>query len=478
MDASPSRSSQPIAVFILLFVMTGLVAAWPAYRHVCRAALEEISRHLHKKTSASPVVDEKQEDAARLAVQIRRIPFKIKNFPLENPGSTEQIFEGRSSSGQMPVFLAALMRELSDAAQSKDPQFQKYLAHAILELAAEGRKADSGNNFYALAEALALYHSKPDLSFLEPLRQVSPSTPAKTELAALQASEVCLWKSRLKSWEIFPAPPHLWGLELHQPLHSLNRNLNLQEKASLKKYNVERAMELAMIQVELAGWLAQNARVPSDVAMANATLFHAIEPFWPAKNGIFPTASQLRENFLGLLDDQGDRTNLARCRNRMEIIAKKEEAVVRRLPEWRWVQAFCSWRAGSLLACLLLQCASLLLTWLVFVCFSPPLPPSRGGVNGSILATLGFALPTICRIFMVWPAGLPGLLLSLPASWIIWLLILQVRSKIRALHDWKACLSHTLICMLASFMVVSAAVAWFFQLWQQKMGQFLSQGWF
>ena len=498
-DAADGRKDQngwfPIVVLVAIGAI--LLTAWPAYRSATRVGLMALIRPLlHnggwlEKGRVTPAsIDHPKVDSpaqGMLARYARSMEFRVQRFRMAPSLLHEWNAEWKPDAPQKIVMLSLLLRQLPGAAAQKDSAAQKNLADCILELMSEGRQTNPDNAFFQIAESLVRFYSEQEMATLDALKQDGPCARADAALRELNQSETELWSAEKKPWTLFAVTPRIWGIEFKRSLHVFSRMMASREKAALKKYNLERAVELSLLQLELAARIADASWTASDAATARAIANRAMEPFWTQKD-VNPTASELEEHFASFLDDQGDKTLAGKFRFCMEQIVAREQSVSGVLPHWRRVQQLTSWNAPGLLGCLLLQTASLLLTWstLALSTRSPappsltshlPVPHRRGSPFTSHFAMLAFSIAPLVWMISNWPAGGSYMMASLVGSWVLWWGILRTNHSPANPAPWRTSLAAVTVMMLTTTLLVTSALSLILEYHARHLNAMLQHGW-
>lgn len=410
----------------LALLGAGVAAAWPAFRDSLgaggAAAVAPFLRCVGSTGVPGPRATARlvgfPAPSDRIATLARRMEFRVHRYRVTPVLMQAWLVEWGCSPAEKLQFLRLLLGQLPEAAAKETPATQRQdLLQCVLNLSAELRRADPGNGFPWLAESLALLHSGQEAPAMLALGEALRSSRAEAGLRALNASELALWAQRQEPWALFPPMPRRWGLEAERPLQNLGRSLSLQQRTFLKKYNLERANELALLQLRLAAFLAECGWTPGDLAAARAAANRAMLPLWPAGHGA-PSDDVLEKQFLASLEDQGDRLGLAKARAWLGELGRRERALRENLPAWRRMQRLAAWTAPGVLACLVAQSILTLAGWFLLAASVRPggEPPRARWAVGA----LAFAPAPIAWSVLGWPPGASFLLLGLLGSVVLW----------------------------------------------------------
>ena len=401
-------------------------------------------------------------DALKLAFHARSMEFRLQQYAVQPEHIRAWSQEWRSTPAGQGVLLCQLLRKLPEAtAQESSAEHRQGMIRSVLETAAAARKARPDNGFFWLAESLALFYSAQDQAAVSALDQALKCNQFHAGLRELNRSEYRNWQVQFHSRALLPPLPRLWGFGLEQPLHGFSRGLALQERALLRQYNLERAIELGLLHLAFARRFSEAARSPADHAMAEMIAQRALEPFW-SRHGRKPTLREIQDNFLTFLEDQGDAYKLDHEKVSAWFASFEEEQQARQegLTLHRRVQLLGSWSISSVLACLFLQSASLLLGWITITFLAPRTPAERAAPCAFLpVAMIAFWIAPLSWTLCGWTAGGAWLLLGLAGSWILWLFILRLTRGRLSLNHVQAALSGTLLMMLMTTFAVTVAAA-------------------
>jgi hypothetical protein len=430
MAVSPSaeRASGRLVGWLVGLLLASLVGGvfWPAFRDAMVAGGSAVAVPLLRRAGAKVAPGPRAPShligtplpSDRLATLARRMEFRVRRYRVTPALMQTWMAEWGCGPAEKLQMLRLLLGQLPEAAAKETPAPQRQdLLQCVLTLSAELRRADPGNGFLWLTESLALLHSGQEAPAMLALGEALRAGRAEAGLRALNASELAIWTQRLDPWTLFPPMPRRWGLDAERPLHNLGRSLSLQQRTFLKKYNLERANELALVQLRLATLVAECGWTPGDLAAARATANRAMLPLWPSRHAP-PSNAQLEQNFLSSLEDQGDRLGLVKARAWLGDLGHRESALRTNLPVWRRMQKFSAWTAPSVLACLAAQSALTLGGWILLarsVRVSHEPPHARWAVG-----VLAFAPAPIIWSVLGWPPGLSLLALGLLGSLVLW----------------------------------------------------------
>jgi hypothetical protein len=483
------------AVILALIVLAGILfGAWPSYRQTAMsgaaALMRPLAQRLHFQETAlarfntGPASRETLSTQSALACAARSMEFRFERLSIDPDLLREWTAEWKLTPAQKPVLLSMLLRELPEPAAIRNSALQKKMAETVLTMAIEGDHADPENGFYWLSEGLVLFHIGQSAPAIAALQQAQNCPRMDAGLKELNRSENALWHLDRKTWTLFAMPPRTWGLELQRPLQVLSHSLAQEERAALKKYNMERAIELTLMHLNLAARVAEIAWTPLDVATGHAMVVHALEPFWIVK-AREPSLPQLQQNFLDLLEDQGDKLSASKSRGYWEAVAKREKACAAMQPTWRIIQQIASWKASVVLGCLMLQTISLLLTWVTIVMAAGVTSPKDIYV-GSVFSPIEpvGAFPTLA--FMVapflwgvsnWPAGGAYFMAGLAGSWLLWFLLLRLSSFPTTLAGWKEAVANVLVMNLMATVSTAVLLAAILEYRTRHLEIVLQRGW-
>lgn len=489
-DREDSSNGRPTGAVILalILMMAILAGAWPAYRQVTLAGVAALMRpliqRLHGSEKAGPGDRPARAAQSGLACTARSMEFRLQHLSFDSANLRDWVAEWKLTPPQNPVLLGMLLREMPETPGAKDSPAQKKLVNGLLELAVQGRQADAENGFYWLAEGLALYHIGQETAAIQAFKQIERCARVDAALHELNQSETALWRLERKPWTLFSSTPRIWGLELHRPLYLLSRALAQEERTALKKYNMERAVELGLLQLQLAARIAEMGWTPADVATARAMARRALEPFWVLKAGE-PSFVQLQQNFLDLLEDQGDKATAARSHDCLEQIVRRERIYTAMQPTWRVIQQIATWKGSVVLGCLLLEAISVLLTWGtiavatggsrstgIYVGLAPADDPAGGRA-----ASLAFAIAPLFWTVSNWPAGGMYYLLSLLGSWLLWFILLHLRLPPPTIRGWKTAVANVLVMILTATAATTLLLAVVLEYRTRHLEAVLQGGW-
>ncbi|MCC7517611.1 MAG: hypothetical protein IT578_00335 [Verrucomicrobiae bacterium] len=421
---APSRFARWYGSLLLLLAATAVV--WPAFRDAgfagSAAAAAPFLRRIGIGKAAVPRASTQllgdPAPSDRLAALARRMEFRLRHYRVTPQLLRDWCAEWNCSSSEKLQLLRLMLGQLPEAAAKETPASQRQdVLQGVLDLSAELRRADPGNGFPWLAEALALLHSGQDAPAKLALDEALRAAHADAGLRAVNVSELAVWAARLDPWVLFPPMPRRWGLQAERPLLNLGRSLSLQQRAFLKKYNLERANDLAMTQLRLAVFLAECGWTPGDLAAARAAANRAMLPLWPSPTVAF-SDELLERHFLSTLEDQGDRVNLAKARAWLADLGRREDALRRNLPTWRAMQRLSAWTAPSVLAALLAQAVLALGGWLLLAATTRP---ATGPVRARwAMGVLAFAPAPIVWSMLGWPPGASLLVVGLVGAFTLW----------------------------------------------------------
>lgn len=474
---------RPAGIWIGALLAAAVVSAvlWPPFRSTALTGVHALVRAAWRPAAETPPT---RSPIEKLATQSRSMEFRVREFPVDPDLVRAWCDEWRCDATQKQILLMMLLRQLPQAASSEGPAAQRQSQiQAILNLSAEGRQAQPDNAFFRIADALAFFYSNSGQDPVPSSAQLALKDAMQTPrigagLRELNASEHALWGSERRPWTLLPVGHRNWGLGLEQALHMMSRGLSWKERELLQKYNIERAVELTLLHLGLAARLAEAGWTPADQAIARAMALRAMDPY-SARNGFEPTPAQVESNFLGFLDDQGDRLSLSKANAWLAAISAQDTVMERRMILGRRAQALSAWNASAVLASLLLQTASLALGWVVIAWSvrraSAP-PPSEAGARRNV-AGLAFAIAPLFWAVTGWPAGAKHLLAGLALGWALWWGLMKLGHERVSLAAARSSLAHTLLSFSVATLLVTAAAAAALQFRQEQFQWMVNQGW-
>lgn len=425
---SAERAPGRLAGWLVGLLSVSLVAAfcWPAFRDALAAGASAAAAPVLRRAGVPPLPGPRapsrlvgaRAPSDRLATLARRMEFRVRRYRVTPVLVQAWMVEWGCGPEEKLQLLRLLLGQLPEAAAKETPAPQRQdLLQCVLNLSAELRRADPGNGFPWLAESLALLHSGQEAPAMLALGEALRAGRADAGLRAVNASELAVWVQRLDPWILFPPMPRRWGLEAERPLHNLGRSLSLQQRTFLKKYNLERANELALTQLRVAALVAECGWTPGDLATARAAANRAMLPLWPERQAP-PSDERLEQNFLSSLEDQGDRLGLAKARTWLGELGRRERSLRANLPAWRRMQQLSAWTAPSVLACMTVQAALTLGGWF-FLAAAPRTNREPARARWAVGA-LAFAPAPIAWSVLGWPPGPSHLALGLLGSAALW----------------------------------------------------------
>jgi hypothetical protein len=482
------KNSVAVSCLPFLLVLSLLLCLfWPNYRATTLAGISAISRPFLKAANLSSVKKtsyrkSKLKDAypQKLAEEARSMEFRIQQYRIDQATIRSWCQEWECGPEEKLLLIRLLLRQLPEAGAKETSSTQKNdLIQSILDLTTEGRRNQPNNAFFWISEAITLFYSGQDEAAWLLLKQAQSCSQMNGGLKALNQSEYALWKSDSKVSRILPVTPRNWGLDLERPLQTLSRGLNIQQRGSLQKYNIERGVELSLIHLNLATRIADAGWVPSDQAIATGMMRRSLEPFWTDRNSE-PTDAQLQQNFLKFLDDQGDKISISKARVWFASINHQEEVKKTRLEMWRKLQILSAWSPSSTLGSLMLETTSLLIVLftLIFFMKSSWLKELHQASNlRSIFPNIAFVLAPISWAVLNWTAGGTLLVFGLLGTWMLWMFFAKISLKDMYLESMTACLFKGGIVLVSLTIALTSGIAALLQYRQECFKIILEQGW-
>lgn len=474
------KLSAELLVVILVASLIAPLAIWPAYRGAIAAGISGLTDPLLRAVTGKPSSpsgsSRPETGSGKLARQVRSMEFRVHTYQANSTTVQGWFREWDMGPLQQTAFLRIMLQRLPEAgAKESVPSQRQDILQMLFKLTAEARNAQPENGFLWLAEALSLFYSAQDEAALLALKQAQSCPKFDPGTWELNRSEYALWRDDIKSAVLLPKTPRTWSIDLDQPLHALSRSLVLQERALLQKYNIEKAMEITLVHLGLAMQIHKAAWTPADFACARGMCDRAIEPFYK-KDGL-PSSAQLRENFIAVLDDQGDKGNMTRIRAWFGELDENEGILAQRLPKWRRIQSLAIWNASAVIGSLVIQTASILLAWITVVLSmrketNPvpiPIPPAW--------LSCAFLLSPIAWTLSGWPAGATYLLLGLSAGWILWIFLFASNANPLSLGLVRKALTHGIITLTVTTLMTASVIAYFLQQRQEQVRSIMEQGW-
>ncbi len=430
-------------------------------------------------------VQEKRSVEEKLALQTHRVEFRIQEYHVEPSQIRSWCKEWGWGPSQQLILLRLLLQQLPEVSGRQSSVIQRRdLIQSILSLTSEGRRVHPENAFYWLAESLVLFYSGQDAASLVALKRAEHCSGTDAGLKELNHSEEILWQADRMSWVLFPPVPQVWGLHLERPFNVWSHGLALQERALLQRYNIERAVELGFLHLELAMRISEMGWAPSDQAMARSIANRALEPFWNRKE-INPTAAQLEKNFINFMEDQGDQLGAAKVRAWFSTLASQETAAVHRTFRWRYIQMLASWDAANVLAALFLQTASLLLVLGMGTVILGRSPNAFSEKTNEVffsnpvrmgLAVLAFSVgPIIGTIARFFTGGIFQLI-GLVGGWILWWRVMAFKGTKLSWTTFRTMLVYLLIVLSVAILFTTGAMALVLQYRQKYLNTMMEYG--
>ncbi len=463
---------------LLLAIGVIAVVLWDPFRASARAGIQTLARPILRHAGGGAEDASAPTPRQKFATQAPSMEFRVQQFPADPVLLKSWCAEWQCGPSQQQLLLCLLLRELPETTAKDVSLTQKQnLFQSIHDLASEGRKSQPDNAFFQLAESLTYFYSAQETSSAIALKEALQCPRVSAGLKELNESEYALWTSERKPWMLLPVAHRDWSLQLERPFHMMSRGLALQQRSLLQKYNIEKAVELTLLHLGLAARLAEAGWTPSDQAMARAMSLRAMEPY-STQSGVDPTPAQIESNFLGFLDDQGDKIAIAKANSWISSLSSQEGTMNSRLPPWRLAQTLAMWNASTVLASLFLQAASLLLVWVTVTWFSRKTPPpSANGFTRRNVAGLAFGLSPIYWTISGWPAGGTYMLLGLFGGWLVWWGIMGISHERVSIHAVRDSVAHSLLTMLVATLLTAGAAAAALQFRQQQFQVISEHGW-
>jgi hypothetical protein len=405
--------------------------------------------------SMTPPISMESANSERLAVLSRSIEFRIRQYPPTLQHIKNWCEEWKCTPAEHFLVLRTLLQQLPQVASREVSDSQrKALVDSILYVASKARVASPEVSLSTLGEALAFFFNGQDAEVLPKLRQLQSEKPFGQTFRDLHQSEYQIWQRERKSWQIFPIPPQVRSLGLEQTLYLFSRSLMLQQRSFLRKYNIQKALELTSLHMGLAVHVAQMAWTPADFAVARSMMNRALTPFWKDLQR-YPSAEELQQNYLTFVDEQGDPLTKDEVRKNFSVLESQEKALRSQLPLWRGVQQLASWNAGTVLGNLFLHGISLSLAWitLAFSTRSRPLPQENLRQPSALLLSSVFLLPSIGWTLLSWPAGGKYILGGLLLSWTAWFLCFRCKSASIDLINLRTSMACVLVTLLVTILL-------------------------
>ncbi|MBI4026153.1 MAG: hypothetical protein HY360_14295 [Verrucomicrobia bacterium] len=466
------------------------VIGWPAYRGVAQTGGRALTRPFFRLIHPEPVRSDwsapQRSAESALARKARSMEFRTQKFRVNPSVVSEWCEEWNCAPVERLLLLRLLVQQLPEAAAWSGglPQHGD-LNRTILDLSAAEIRSQPENGFYWLAESLALFYSGKEPDAIQAIRQARQCRRFDAGLKELNRAEYSLWKAETRPWLLLPPTPRNWGLDLERPLYALSRNLSQQERIMLRRYNLEKAVELGMLHLGLAAQLMEAAWTPADVSLAHAIAHHAMDAF-TERRGAAPAASPAETGFLHFLEEHADKLDAMKARAWLSEMADRQSRQAGNLSIWRRIQALSSWNASAVLACLFLQSFSLFLVWCTLAVFSlTSAPEKRGNSSASLLfaprrcgvAGLTFAVAPFALTFSKWPAGGAYLFSSLVLGWMLWWGVMAIGSPRPSLVAVRKSVAQGLLLLLTATLLTTGAVSLVLQQRQQRLGMIAEQGW-
>lgn len=475
-----------LCILFLLILFAALSATWPPYRYAVVGSFHALTHPWLKIFASEQTIKKVDLPEGKPSAQARSIEFRVQQYDVTPSLIEAWCAEWRCGSLQRNLILRLLLHQLPEmTARENDRTQRQDLIQSILSLTSEGRKEQPENGFYRLTEALAFFYAGQDTAAMASLKQIGNSRLMSAGLKELNDSENVLSQATLQPWILLPPTHRIWELQIERPLSVWSRAIALQERTLLQKYNIERALELGLLHLELGMRISEMAWTPFDQAVAQSIINRALEPFWNQKNMTL-TPDQLEENFISFLEDQGDKLNAAKIRAWHSTLTARENVGAYMLSKWRHIQLLSRWNASSILASLFLQIISAIFVFgtLIFASIPPgnfsasdhsseSLNPIRSG-----LAAFAFVLGPIGWTILGWPIGGISQFVGLLGGWALWWGVITFTNPRPSMSTLKTSLAYSILTLLTVTVLTTVAIAEAIQYQQKYLHIIADHGWF
>ncbi len=462
-------------VVALLFLQAVLLFTWPAFRDVSVSTLYVLVHPVESYLQTTPP-ESAPTPQTHLALLARSMEFRIQEFRVTPAAMHTWCVEWKCGSMEEVLLLRLLLRQLPEAGtKDSSPGQRQDLIQTIQELSTQIKKTQPDNAFPYLADALVSFYLGQDASAVLAIQQGQRCSRLDLGLRELNRSEYALWRQDSRKGIVLPPTPRNWSIELDRPIQALSRDLVVQEKTLLQKYNIERAVEITLLHLALTAQISEAAWGPADHAIAHSMAHRALEPYWTSGSPN-PDLKALSQNFFNLLEDQGDHLSSSKVKGWSETWIANEEALTRNLNLWRWTQSLALWNVSSIISSLFLQTCSVLLAWFVLLLLVRK-AEAPDSIPALMTPNLAFFLVPIFWSVTHWPPGVAYLIAGLIATWILWSLRTFLRTSAPPMLAIRGLLARGLVLLLiASTAVTSTAtLAWLFR---ERLFQRISEtGW-
>lgn len=426
----PGSPTRTIDRWILILLATGALLCWlwPGFRFVQARALWHLSvfggRAIDRQAPPLRVFlnASKPEGDARLARLAHHLEDLFGGGPLDPAQAQTLLTTHADVTGKAAILalLASVQLNHFPSGDAKSPEVVK--AVTLLDwVCARGLEVDPGNGFFVYCQA-AKHHllKKPDEA-LKALQIAHGMAGFNSYLLDVNRSEAELTRAQGE----IPGNGQWHALDGRHPFSSMSRWLYDLTRTAVRKYNQERALEYALLHLGLGEKQWWDASTVRQASAAEQTCLRAMGSMSKGTTGGGDWAPMQAE-FLGFLDDVGERQKMGDYRDTFDRLRKK--GVGPWLEKTRIAQAELQPAAMTLIVFLDGVLILALAGWLALRWGSldkQPFEP-EAGLWGFVVAVAPGAL-----YWTVWPGGLSGtyLFLTLVVSSVAWVTVLTTIAK-------------------------------------------------
>ncbi len=414
---------------ILLLLAAGILLCWlwPGFRWIQARALWHLSVFGGKALDREPLPmmvfmpSQAIFEDGRISRLARHIDFQINNTPFNQARAQALLQENAGAVGE-PKILALLACSLLrhfPSGDAKSPGVVK--AAALLDwVCARGLEKDPGNGYFAYCQAAKNCLLKNFDGALKLIRIANAMPGFNSYLLDVNRSQAVL-----AAQGDLPGSSPWQALDGPHPFNAMSQWLYETTRAAVKKYNQERALDFALLHLNLGEKEWWDASTIRQASAAEQICLRAMGSMSKNSSGSGEWAP-LQNEFLEFLDDVGERQK----RNDYweSFLRLREVGVGPWLEKTRRAQEELQPAALTLIVFLDSALILALAGWLLLRWGSPARQSfePEAGLWGFVVAIAPGAV-----YWAIWPGGLSGtyLFLTLAVSSVAWVCVLLTISK-------------------------------------------------
>ena len=409
------------AIVLLLVVAAVLAVAWPDFRNVEWRALrrlEFLAERFAHHPNPPPVSlgNEAATGQMELAKLAHHVGFQMR----ETHFGLQRAQEVYSENGKSPAVLALLAYyELLNwpDGQPNSPDVRD--ASMVMEwICQTGLERDPKNSYFVYCRGAKDFLLNDSAGAVREMQNAVALTGFNSYLADINQSEASLNSADGS----LPWRRPYYGLDGAHPFNAMSLWVADATRTAAKKYNQEKAIDLAMLHLSLGERIWSDASSVRQAALGREVCVRVLRSL-SKHTSVGLGWRPLADEFYDFLEDIGERERLKEYRDSLERLERVP------LPLWlkktRWARAQLASEALSLIVFLNAVVIASLGGWLVFLW-------RRGRPHDPVAAIGSFVAAVAPGTFFwsSWIGGLSGsyLFLSLAAGSILWVVFLLILS--------------------------------------------------